>query len=67
MTLIEKVKAADHINWMGNSYVYVGYDDIEGLYEFQEKNGYIWEQLAVSDMERYYDNGTLKLYKMVEL
>jgi len=67
MTLIEKVKAADTIVWMGNSYDYVGYDDIEGLYEFQEKDGYFYEKIDTSQMERYYKSGSLKLYKMVEL
>jgi hypothetical protein len=67
MTLIEKVKASDFVEFFGGNYVYVGYDDIEGVYQFKMKDEYIWEQLIVSDMERYYDNGTLKLYKMVEL
>jgi len=67
MTLIEKVKSADHIECWGYSYVYLGEDDIEGLHQFKLKGEYSYERLAVSEMERYYDNGTLKLYKMVEL
>lgn len=65
MTIIEKVKAADHIEWMGDSYDYVGY--IEGLYEFKLKGEYIWERLALSEIDRHYNSGTMKLYKMVEL
>jgi len=67
MTLIEKVKAADHIECWGDSYVYLGEDDIEGLHQFKLKGEYFYERLAVSEIERYYDKGTLKLYKMVEL
>ena len=67
MTLIEKVKAADHIECWGESYDYVGEDDIEGLHQFKLKGKYFWERLAVSEIERYYENGTMKFYKMVEL
>jgi hypothetical protein len=67
MNMIEKVKAADHIEWMGNSYDYVGEDDIEGLYQFKLKGEYVWERLAASDIEQYYKSGTMKFYKMVEL
>jgi len=67
MNMIEKVKAADHIEWLGDSYVYLGEDDIEGLHQFKLKGEYFYERLAVSEIERYYDNGTLKLYKMVEM
>ena len=67
MTLIEKVKAADHIECWGDSYVYLGEDDIEGLHQFKLKGEYFYERLAVSEIERYYDGGTFKLFKMVEL
>jgi len=67
MTLIEKVKAADHIECWGDSYVYLGEDDIEGLHQFKLKGEYFWERLAVSEIEQYYNRGTMKLYKMVEL
>jgi len=67
MSMIEKVKAADNIECWGDSYVYLGEDDIEGLHQFKLKGEYFYERLAVSEIERYYDNGTLKLYKMVEL
>jgi len=67
MTLIEKVKAADHIECWGDSYVYLGEDDIEGLHQFKLKGEYSYERLAVSEIERYYDNGTLRLLKTVEL
>ena len=67
MTMIEKVKAADAIEWMGDSYVYLGEDDIEGLHQFKLKGEYVYEQLAVSEIEKYYKSGTMKLYKMVEL
>ena len=67
MTVIEKVKAADHIEWLGDSYVYLGKDDIEGLHQFKLKGEYFYERLAVSEIERYYDRGTFKLFKMVEL
>lgn len=67
MNMIEKVKSADHIKCWGDSYVYLGEDDIEGLHQFKLKGEYFYERLAVSEIERYYDNGTLKLYKMVEL
>ena len=67
MSMIEKVKAANHIEWLGDSYVYLGEDDIEGLHQFKVKGEYFYERLSVSEIERYYDNGTLKLYKMVEL
>jgi len=67
MNMIEKAKAADSIIWMGESYDYVGEDDIEGLHQFKLKGEYFWERLAVSEIERYYENGTMKFYKMVEL
>ena len=67
MTVIEKVKAADAIMWLGDSYVYLGEDDIEGLHQFKLKGEYSYERLAVSEIEQYYNRGTMKLYKMVEL
>ena len=67
MTLIEKVKAADSIEFMCDSYVYVGYDDIERKHQFKLKGEYSWEGLTVSQLERAYKSGSLKLYKMVEL
>mgnify|MGYP001114330629 CR=1 FL=1 len=67
MNMIEKVKAADTIMWMDESYVYVGEDDIEGLHQFKLKGEYFWERLAVSEIEKYYKSGTMKFYKMVEL
>ena len=68
MTLIEKVKAADAIEWMGDSYVYLGeYDIIEGLHQFKLKGEYVYERLYVSEIEKYCNSGTMKLYKMVEL
>lgn len=67
MTLIEKIKSADTIKLMGDSYVYVGYDDIEREHQFKLKGEYSWEGLTVSQLERGYESGTLKLYKMVEL
>ena len=67
MTLIEKVKAADAIEWMGDSYVYLGEDDIEGLHQFKLKGEYFYERLALSEIEKYCNRGTMKLYKMVEL
>ncbi len=67
MNMIEKVKAADTIMWMGNSYVYVGYDDIERQHQFKLKGEYVWERLAASEIEQYYKSGTMKFYKMVEL
>ena len=67
MTIIEKVQAADHIQWTGLSYVYLGEDDIEGLHQFKLKGEYFYERLSVSEIEQYYNRGTMKLYKMVEL
>jgi hypothetical protein len=68
MTIIEKVQAADHIQWTGLSYVYLGEDDIEGLHQFKLMNFLnFYERLSVSEIEQYYNRGTMKLYKMVEL
>lgn len=67
MTIIEKVKAAHHIQWTGDIYVYLGEDDIEGLHQFKLKGEYFYERLSVSEIEEYYNRGTMKLYKMVEL
>lgn len=67
MTIIEKVKFADHIEWLGDSYVYLGEDDIEGLHQFKLKGEYFYERLSVAEIEEYYNRGTMILYKMVEL
>ena len=67
MTLIEKIKSADTIEFMCDSYVYVGYDDIEREHQFKLKGEYSWEGLTVSQLERAYESGSLKLLKTVEL
>ena len=67
MTLIEKIKSADIIEFMCDSYEYVGYDDIEGDHQFKLKGESYWEYLTVSQLERGYESGTFKLFKMVEL
>ena len=52
MNMIEKVKAADHIEWMGNSYDYVGEDDIEvGATITQNPDGSIDTTFEVSERD----------------
>lgn len=67
MTIIEKVQAAHQIQWTGDFYVYLGEDDIEGLHQFKLKGESFYERLSVAEIEEYYNRGTMKLYKMVEL
>ena len=75
MNLHEKVLAADHVVMFGDTYEVLdwysneslGWDDNEGWYELKMKGEYYYEKITGSEMELWYEQGKIKLYKMVEL
>ena len=62
----EKVLAADLVVFYNETYKILGWDSIDQYWELKTDGGH-YESISGPEMERYYDNGTLKLYKMVEL
>lgn len=65
--LHKKIFEANHIVMFGDEYELLCYNDIEGWYELKLKRDYYYEKITPRELDLWYHEDKIKLFKMVEL
>ena len=65
--LHKKIFEANHIVMFDDAYELLCYNDIEGWYELKLKSDYHYEKITVRELDLFYHQDKIQLYKMVEL